>query len=133
MTSIIYTVTDRALSAGRLSTEQTFVINRLTEFTPPMPTFNRPVAHSMDRRSFRGTNVSNYETSSIGITVPISELASLNELIYSLADYQIAEIDATDVDYVNAVRQFVMIGDSFPREIRGCTHISGSLQVQFLP
>lgn len=132
MTAITYIVTGKPVNPARLGTEQTFTIDRLTEFTLPEPTMNRSYASSMDHRSGKGTFISAHETSRIGITIPIDEKPYLDEMIYSLADYQVAEIDATDVNYVGAVREFVMQGTSFPREAKGCTHISCSFDLKFL-
>lgn len=132
MTSIVFTVTAKAQTAARLGTEQTFDIVRLTEFTPPQIIFNRTYAASMDGKSGKGTLISNHEVSRIGIMVAYAQIPALNELIHSLADYQVAEIDATDVPYVNSIRRFVMKGSDFPKQAKGCTHIIGSFDVRFL-
>ena len=132
MTLISYTVTDRAVEPERLGNDDEFEIKLLTEFTPPEPLFARSYASSRDQKSGRGTLVSSMEESTIGFTVPISEKPYLDELIYSLADYQIATIDATDVEYVGAVRLFRMLDTNFPRIIRGCTHITQTMRIRFL-
>lgn len=132
MTTITYVATREPAIKSRLGDEQQFIIPTLNEFTPPEVIFNRQYAASMDGRSGKGTLISAYETSTLGITVTLPKRAYFYEMVYSLADYQIAEIDATDVPYVEAVRQFVMIGNNFTKETKGCTHISGTLQIRFI-
>jgi hypothetical protein len=132
MTTITYTVTGKATSAARLNTEQVFDIVRLIEFKPPEIVFNRTYAPSLDGASGRGTLVSSHEVSRIGILLPITQWGALQELIYSLSDYQIAELDATDVPHFGSVRNFVMTSNNFPREKRGCNQISGSFDVRFI-
>ena len=130
MSSIEFTVTNKPLSFGRLNTEQEYQLNRFTNVAPLQASFNRSYARSLDRRSGRGTLVSSSTEITIDFVVPIDEEDEFDELLYSLADYQIAILDLTDRPAINKVFQIVMIGDSFNRTSKSCNWINASITFQ---
>lgn len=138
MASITFIVSDSAQSPAREDTLQVFDMPQggaivISQFTAPTSAFNRSYAASMDYNSGRGTKVSKHQRSMIGITYPIALLPAVEELVDSLADYQIASLDASDIDFMGSTRNFRMMGNDFPREAVGCTHLSLSMELLYLP
>lgn len=133
MSTITFTVTNRATDPNRLDTEQVYALNRFTNLKILQPSFNRTYARSMDRRSGRGTLIADSQEMMIDFIIPISEQADFNELVYSLADYQICTIDATDRTHLADTYEVRMLGDAFTRDLKGCNNVSGTLTFEIIP
>ena len=130
MSTISFTVTDRPLDELRLGNDQDFTLSRYTNVKPPQPSFNRSYARSLDRKSGRGTLVSSSTEITIDFVVSTDDEAEFEEMLYSVADYQIAVLDLTDRPAIAKAYKIVLIGDSFPIVSKGCSWITASLTFQ---
>ena len=127
MTTLTYIVTDAAIDDNRLNTEQEYTLNSKTGVSIVNSEFNRTYARSMDGLSGKGTLVSRSEKFDIDFIVPLSEAPLLDEIVSSLADYQIAELDATDLAHINRVLQFRLDGTAFKKTLVGCSYVKRTL------
>lgn len=127
MTTITFIVTDGATDEARLDTEQEYTLNKKTGVSILNRKYNRTYARSMDGKSGKGTLISSYQTFDIDFIVPLSESAAFDELVRSLADYQPAVLDATDLQHIGQELNFRLDGDSFPKTLVGCSYIKCTL------
>ena len=129
MASIRFIVTDSATDPARLDTEQVYSLDGdviISDYKEPK-TFNRTQAFAMDMKSSQGTKISKSRAFSMTITCLIDEYKSLEELIDSLADYQLAEFIAADIPLVGESRFFKMTGNSYEPDKIGCDYVSANL------
>ena len=128
MTTITYTVSDRPVTPARLDTEQVYTLNSLTGIKMLDPKFNRTYAYSMDRRSVKGTKTSKSEELVIDFVIPMTDKLEYEELLHSITDYQIVEIDATDLNHIDRDVRATLISDDFPYTLIGAKHFRSSMR-----
>lgn len=121
MAQINYIVSNKATSPGRLGTQQSYTLKIISKFDRPQIDANRNYKWSMDRKSGQGTLINSSETFVMDIIYDDSEIPQVDELLYSLFDYQEAELDGTDIPKLGAVKDFVLDGNSWTTETVGCT------------
>lgn len=132
MISITYRVTEKPTDVLRLNTEQEFELKVVSKFVKPPVNANRVYSPSMDYKSGRGTFISAHETFSLQFVFHNDEIAAVDELVYSLFDYQIASLNGVDIPRFNKVQDFRLTTNSFTAESVGCFANRATIEGIFL-